>query len=777
MNTGAVNPDEPHATSAVPLAEFPPAPSVAAQYLATLLSVAIRIEPELIRAMRLGVAPHLDVSAEVDLWFSEWVGTRSAEAIVLLPGVRAKLHERLEALLRQHDRSHPVYQVWAQLAEVHADASPALLLEEQVTWLAVNSSDDGDDLSSIEDALVPALRAFGVERRSGLADWFAAAWRRLPPRARRTKTAWQLAQVVAQHLPDNAELLAGPIPPSLRTADVTMILAAFTNLQDIQLGVRREGSNLLLGDVTGEGAAAVLVPDTRPRLVNLEWTVDGVAMTRSVAVSVGEIQQMQVGPGPVRLHTARGVVYESPVPVPVHSGRPSRSRSWPAVELADVQGLVLRGYTMPVARYIGLSVRESVTARTFLAALVDSDLAMPSITSARPWAVKPDYCVNLGITFPGLASLGVPPTTLASFPEEYREGAVQRAASVGDVGTSATDRWLPWLVDPELHLLVTLFAQSADVLDSITKQLNQAWVPGYVELGRHDGACLPGDTMHFGYHSGLSQPTIEGVPASGLPDQLPRTPIGEFLLGYPSQFDQFSYPVPTPPELGINGSFAAFRVLEQDVDGFAEFITQQATRTGMPESLIEAKLCGRWRNGTPLVLSPDTDNPDPPIPPQALNDFDYVGEYRDEWGYRCPIGSHIRRMYPRGQRVAGDGGHLHRIIRRGIPYGPPYDPAHPRDGQARGLLGLFIGVSLRDQFEFLMRHWANTGNFTAGLSDTKDPLIGAHTDGAGSFSIPQPQGPMVLHGLARFVTTRGGAYCFLPSISGIRYLADLAPPS
>jgi hypothetical protein len=27
-------------------------------------------------------------------------------------------------------------------------------------------------------------------------------------------------------------------------------------------------------------------------------------------------------------------------------------------------------------------------------------------------------------------------------------------------------------------------------------------------------------------------------------------------------------------------------------------------------------------------------------------------------------------------------------------------------------------------------------------------------------------------GLARFVTTRGGAYCFLPSISGIRYRAD-----
>jgi Dyp-type peroxidase family len=445
------------------------------------------------------------------------------------------------------------------------------------------------------------------------------------------------------------------------------------------------------------------------------------------------------------------------------------------VELADVQGLILRGYTMPVTRYFGLSVRESAGARALLAAFIDSDPAVPSITTAQPWAVKPDCCVNLGITFPGLTALGVPSTSLASFPVEYREGAVQRAASVGDVGTSAPDRWLPWLVDPGLHLLVTLFAQSGDALDAATRQLEQAWSPSCVELGHHDGASLPGNVAHFGYRDSLSQPIIDidGVPLDGLPDHLPRAPAGEFLLGYPSQFDQFSYPVPEPPELGINGSFAAFRVLEQDVDAFAEFVAQQAARTGISAELIEAKLCGRWRNGTPLVLSPDTDTPDPPIPPEALNNFDYVGKYGDEQGYRCPIGSHIRRMNPRGQRVAGNGGHQHRIVRRGIAYGPPYDPAHPRDGQARGLLGLFIGVSLHDQFEFLMTQWANDGAFAAGLGRTNDPLIGTQANGAGSFSIPQPEGSVVLQGLTRFVTTRGGAYSFLPSISGIRYLAGL----
>ena len=45
----------------------------------------------------------------------------------------------------------------------------------------------------------------------------------------------------------------------------------------------------------------------------------------------------------------------------------------------------------------------------------------------------------------------------------------------------------------------------------------------------------------------------------------------------------------------------------------------------------------------------------------------------------------------------------------------------------------------------------------------------------GTFSIPRPGGPIVLEGLSRFVTTRGCAYCFLPSIPALRYLADLQP--
>jgi hypothetical protein len=54
-------------------------------------------------------------------------------------------------------------------------------------------------------------------------------------------------------------------------------------------------------------------------------------------------------------------------------------------------------------------------------------------------------------------------------------------------------------------------------------------------------------------------------------------------------------------------------------------------------------------------------------------------------------------------------------------------------------------------------------------------MAGANEPGVGRFSIPCPGGPIVLDGLPRFVTTRGGTYLFLPSLTALRYLADLRP--
>jgi deferrochelatase/peroxidase EfeB len=316
-------------------------------------------------------------------------------------------------------------------------------------------------------------------------------------------------------------------------------------------------------------------------------------------------------------------------------------------------------------------------------------------------------------------------------------------------------------------------------------------------LGVREGWNFHDNFVHFGYRDNISQPRFAEVHDPSEYDDQPMAPLGTVLLGYPTNFEGVLWRVPHPEPLGLNGSFNAFRVLAQDVVGFEAYLDTAATDllghpnvdellpagaetsigTGLSRhaalrEFVAANLCGRWRNGVPLALSPDTPNPTPPV---SLTDFDYDGTSR------CPYGAHIRRSNPRGgqivQRVAN---HSRRLIRRGMPYGPPYDhdPAKTdskSDGQEeRGLLGNFIGANLGAQFEAMSCDWLNLGLQDPRITGSNDPVVGANDPGTSWFDVPLKSGATVrLRGLPRFVQTRGGAYTFLPSISAIRYLGSL----
>jgi deferrochelatase/peroxidase EfeB len=209
-------------------------------------------------------------------------------------------------------------------------------------------------------------------------------------------------------------------------------------------------------------------------------------------------------------------------------------------------------------------------------------------------------------------------------------------------------------------------------------------------------------------------------------------------------------------------------------------LNEAPARYGISGEKLAAKFVGRWRNGVPLSLSPETDSPDPSIPLDRINGYDYApteanpDAFDDRNGYRCPVGSHMRRNNPRHSLVAGNSGLRHRLIRRGMPYGPPFDPANPHDGVERGLLGLFIAVSLKDQFEFIMSEWVNGDTFAPGLSGTRDPLLGNSVGGPGAFTIPREGAkPIVVSNLPQLVRTRGAAYGFLPGLTALQYIARL----
>lgn len=465
-------------------------------------------------------------------------------------------------------------------------------------------------------------------------------------------------------------------------------------------------------------------------------------------------------------------------------------RTLPADMVADVQGLILRGYGHPVARHLVLTVVDAEKARAILARLAGPVTAdepqFPRITGGTDWGAKqPPTCSAIAITATGLLALGVPAASMESFPTEFLAGAVDRAAHVGDIGSNAPEFWDADLRNASLvHAVFSLYARDAATRDSATAALETALAGAFRVVANYDAAVFPEhpDRVHFGYCDNISQPIIAGDPVACPPDGQPLAAAGEFVLGYESQYSSptqtSALEVPTPIELGRNGSFTALRILEQDVVAFEEFVDRAGTATGKGPGWVAAKIVGRWRNGIPLVLSPDTADPQPPIPDDALNNYNYAD--MDPAGLRCPVGAHMRRANPRDQPMVPIGdGHARRVMRRGMPYGPEWSPGDAPDRVPRGLIGHFIGASLLLQFETVMGEWLNGGLTEPTITGTNDALLGV-ADTIARCPIPSqradgtvdPDG-IVLTGFPQFVRTRGCVYGFLPSLTALRWLATI----
>ena len=346
---------------------------------------------------------------------------------------------------------------------------------------------------------------------------------------------------------------------------------------------------------------------------------------------------------------------------------------------------------------------------------------------------------------------------------------VARAEMLGDTGENHPDNWVGGLASADLHAIAILFAR--DAAERNRCQIEHANLVAQCEgvkvLSALDlEATPPFDYAHdhFGYRDRLSQPVIEGTGEVPTPGTGAPLKPGEFILGYPDE-DGPPANLPQPEILSRNGSYMAYRRLEEHVGKFRDFLREHG-KTPEEQELIAAKLMGRWRSGAPLVLAPDKDDPALGADPQRNNDFNY--KQMDPHGYAVPLGSHMRRMNPRD---TAHNMNRRRMIRRGATYGPYLPESAAEDGAERGIAAFVICASLIRQFEFAQNVWANDRNFHE-LGNERDPIIG-NQDGTLEYKIPQRPIRKKITSLPAFTTVRGGAYFFLPGIKALRYLATL----
>ena len=425
------------------------------------------------------------------------------------------------------------------------------------------------------------------------------------------------------------------------------------------------------------------------------------------------------------------------------------------LELDDIQHILLTRAPAMTGRYEFLSFSDSAGARAWLSAIKDT---VHSAAAMRATVDKDKRWVTVAFTWKGLRALGLDEASLSSFPEEFKQGMPARAEMLGDTGVNAPGHWVGGLTSPDLHAIAILFARDEPERlrcvgehDKLVAACKGVKVLSVLDLNASPPFNYAHD--HFGYRDRLSQPVIEGsgeepTPGSGAPLK-----AGEFILGYPDEFGVTAIN-PQPKMLARNGSYMAYRRLEEHVGKFREFLRQHGD-TPEEQELIAAKLMGRWRSGAPLVLSPDKDDPALAADMQRNNDFNY-GEM-DPHGYAVPLGSHARRMNPRDTAANIN---RRRMIRRGATYGPALPDGAPDDGVERGIAAFVICGSLIRQFEFAQNVWANDQNFHE-LGNERDPVIGSQ-DGTLEFKIPKRPIRKKITGLPAFTTVKGGAYFSSP---------------
>ena len=272
--------------------------------LAEAVSLAIRIEAQLLRRMRLDLFPTTDAAVEADLWFSHIVESRTSSGIVL--------HQDAAQVLRRRLGEKPslLEAAWRVTESVHKNISPAILAEERLAYLSLTGKHQ-----EVRDLLRSVVATLVSSRGRDLAPWAARAIGRLPDEARYSEETQMLAFGASLRL-----AVPGEVEKGLSLAKVSEWGEWLSpdDLQTVAYGVALLEDAVEFGPVGRPRAHRVELPKTTPVIVELSWREGGRERVERVALHPQNLTIVEIGPGvsQVDIRTVLGDSYWLTVPEP-----------------------------------------------------------------------------------------------------------------------------------------------------------------------------------------------------------------------------------------------------------------------------------------------------------------------------------------------------------------------------------------------------------------------------------------------------------------------------
>src|SRR5918995_1291621 len=515
----------------------------------------------------------------------------------------------------------------------------------------------------------------------------------------------------------------------------------------------------------------------------------------------------------------------------------------PVLDVNDIQGNIIPGFNKDHRTLLGFTINNSDESKKWIKLISDEISTLYEVYNfnnvyksekqrlrTEPVGLTATW-TNIAFSYPGMKKLVKDIEQIDPFLDNaFKNGLPLSSSSLGDpADPDAEGHVSKWIIGrpayiPDIFLIIDSdMPENMEVkAQYITETASKHGLEkNYEEIG-HDLSYYGNEQLrgheHFGFKDGISQPSIRGRLSDNATDYLtPRSmttvndsnspefslegrPLiapGELIIGYPVQ--NFNHPrranlVDPCPQLLKNGSYLVYRRLRQDVAGFENFANRESQKlSNLPEfsntspTRFKSLIVGRWPSGATLSKSPEQDNPELAKDKYNNNMFGYVDDFT---GFKTPVFSHIRKVNPRD--LSTDDGPAsktlkRRIMRRGIPFGPPLDLAKPDPVSGnRGLLFISYQASIRDQFEFLMTKWANSAvnpsdGFSPGVHHPAglDLVIGQGKEKENrirnnylrkKINDKIIEAKITTEGLHLFdwVIPTGGGYFFSPSISSLR---------